>query len=113
MDDIINLIDVNDAMSRLGGNKKLYVMLLKKFDGKTMLDDLINKIKKGDSEAAAAQAHTIKGLAANLSLKDLKSRAEDIELKIKGGEKDIDTSEIEQSLNKTLETVNEWIEQNK
>ncbi|MCL2773795.1 MAG: Hpt domain-containing protein [Oscillospiraceae bacterium] len=108
-----NLIDVNDAMVRLGGNKKLYVALLKKFNGEAMLEDLINKLKNGDSAAAAAQAHTIKGLAANLSLKDLKLKAESIELKIKGGEKNIDTSEIEQSLNQTVGAVNEWIEQNK
>jgi len=110
MDDFI---DVSDAMVRLGGNKKLYTALLKKFDGKAMTDDLINKIKNGDSAAAAAQAHTIKGLAANLSLKDLRANAEVLELKIKRGEKDIDTSEIEQSLNQTVEAVNTWTEQNK
>ena len=111
-----DLIDVNDAMSRLGCNKKLYITILKKFDGKAMLEDLLKKIEIGDSAAAAAQAHTIKGLAANLSLKDLRVKAEKIELKIKSGEKDIkdiDTFEIDRSLNQTVEAVNEWIEQNK
>jgi len=106
-------MDVTDAMSRLGNNKKLYTALLKKFDGKSMLDDLINKIKSGDSSASAAQAHTIKGLAANLSLKDLREKSESVEQKIKsGGYPDMDTSEIELSLMYTIHAVNEWIAQN-
>ena len=109
-------MDVNDAMTRLGNNKKLYAMLLNKFDGKSMLDDLKKKLRSGDVPASAAQAHTIKGLAANLSLKDLREKSETVELIIKSGAypdtDTMDTSEIERSVEYTLAAVKEWIGQN-
>ena len=80
----VDLINVNDAMSRLNNNKRLYIMLLKKFDAQAMLDDLLAKISSGDAVAAEAQAHTIKGLAANLSLTDLKEKTEVIDAKLTG-----------------------------
>ena len=106
-------IDVSDAMVRLGNNKKLYTALLKKFEGKSMVDDLIGKIKSGDTSASAAQAHTIKGIAANLSLKDLRDKSERLEKRIKSlAALDTDTLDIERSVEYTLAAVNEWLEQN-
>lgn len=107
-------MDLNDAMTRLGNNKKLYMMLLKKFDGKSMFDDLMKKLQSGDIAASAAQAHTIKGLAANLSLTDLREKSEKFEREIKSGKHPdvIAISEIEQSVKHTLAAVNEWISQN-
>jgi HPt (histidine-containing phosphotransfer) domain-containing protein len=109
-----NLIDVNDALARLGNNKKLYGMLLKKFDGNAMLDDLTSKLANGDTAGAQAQAHTIKGLAANLSLQDLRFKAEAIEQKLKDGgtAAEIDPAEIIASTKATVNAVKEWLSEN-
>lgn len=87
-------------------------MLLKKFDAKSMIGDLLEKIKGGDVTAAEAAAHTIKGLAANLSLMDLKTKAEEVDNKLKAGDLNIDTAEIELSAEQTIEAVNAWIAEN-
>ena len=104
------IMDVEDAMSRLGNNKKLYMLLLKKFNGAAMLEDLKNSLAGGDTEAAAAHAHTIKGLAANLSFKDLQAKALAVELALKSG--GADTAEISESMAATEEAVRAWISGN-
>ena len=108
----MELINAKDAMSRLNNNHKLYVMLLKKFDAESLLDDLLTKIKDGDTAAAAVSAHTLKGLAANLSLADLRAKSETIESRLKDGDINVDTAEIELSVTRTTEAVNAWIEEN-
>ena len=108
----MDLININDAMARLNNNKRLYIMLLKKFDGKLMLEDLLTKIKSGDVAAAEASAHTLKGVAANLSLADLRFKAEEIDNKLKAGDINIDTSGIELSALQTAEAVSAWIAEN-
>jgi len=109
-----NYMNVNDAMGRLGNNKKLYGMLLKKFNGTAMLEDLKSKLASGDVAGSQAQAHTIKGLAANLSLQDLREKAEAIELVIKtsGAIQGIDVSEISESTAATEDAVKTWISEN-
>ena len=105
-------MNIDDAMSRLNNNKKLYIMLLKKFNGQTMLDDLLAKVASGDAVAAEASAHTLKGLAANLSLADIRAKSEAIDVKLKAGDLDIDAVEIQESMNATVEAINVWIAEN-
>ena len=107
-------MNVEDAMGRLGNNKKLYAMLLKKFNGTAMLEDLKNKLSGGDVVGSQSQAHTIKGLAANLSLQDLREKAEAVELALKksGTTDGIDTAEISESTEATQEAVAAWISEN-
>ncbi|MCL2098988.1 MAG: Hpt domain-containing protein [Oscillospiraceae bacterium] len=109
-----NFLDEKDAMARLGNNKKLYAMLLKKFNGDAMLEELKNKLADGDAGALQAQAHTIKGLAANLSLQDLKEKSEAIESAVKnsGSTEGIDISEITVSITATNEAVSNWLSEN-
>lgn len=108
----MDLINIADAMARLNNNKKLYIMLLKKFDGKNMIDDLLGKIKSGDAVAAEASAHTLKGLAANLSLADLRANAESIDAQLKTGDINVNTAEIEVSMARTIEAIDLWIAEN-
>ena len=108
----MDLMNINDAMSRLNNNKKLYMLLLKKFDGNVMLNDLLAKIKDGDVAAAEATAHTLKGVAANLSLTDLRFKAEEIDNKLKAGDINADTAGIELSTIQTIEAVTAWIAAN-
>ena len=105
-------MNIDDAMSRLNNNKRLYIMLLKKFDAQGMLNDLLAKISSGDAVAAEAQAHTIKGLAANLSLSDLKEKTEAVDAKLKTGDVSFDTSDIILSVSQTVEAINAWIAAN-
>jgi len=105
----VDYINIDDAMARLNNNKKLYAMLLKKFDGGAMLEDLLGKIQSGDAIGAEASAHTLKGLAANLSLSDLRARAEEVDILLKAGDLSVDTSEIKKSVALTKEAIDKWI----
>ena len=105
-------MNIDDAMARLNNNKKLYMMLLKKFDGNAMLEDLLSKIQSGNAVEAEASAHTIKGLAANLSLSDLRSAAEEIDNQLKAGDLNVDTSKIEKSIALTNEAIEKWAAEN-
>ena len=108
----MDFINVDDAMSRLNNNKKLYISLLRKFDGEAMLQDILNKIRSGDASAAEASAHTLKGIAANLSLPDLRASAEEIDTRLKNGELGADTSKIGISVARTKEAIDKWIAEN-
>ena len=111
----LKTLDVQDAMKRLGNNKRLYAMLLKKFNGDTMLEELKSALAGGDSDASQAQAHAIKGLAANLSLEDLRAKAEVIELALKDGgaaAADINAAEIEESMAATKSAIEAYLSEN-
>ena len=108
----MDLLNIDDAMARLNNNKKLYIMLLKKFDCAAMLEELLGKIKEGDAVGAEASAHTIKGLAANLSLADLREKAEAIDTILKTGDTNVDTAELEFSATQTAAAISEYIAQN-
>ena len=64
------LIYINEAeaLKRLGGNKALYSKLLKRLIDDMPNHDISKCIAGGDMKTAQAEAHTVKGMAANLSL---------------------------------------------
>jgi len=64
-------------------NAKLYCKLLGKFKDGTNLDDLEAALTAEDFEKAQNIAHTIKGLAANLSLTELSKQCLELETQIK------------------------------
>ncbi|MDR0451983.1 MAG: Hpt domain-containing protein [Treponema sp.] len=76
-------VDVADGIKRVMNNTKLYVKLLTKFRNENNLADLNSFLGANDLEKAQAAAHTIKGLAANLSLTALFQQALEIETQIK------------------------------
>lgn len=85
MDNLLPDIRYDEAMSRLGGNKKLYLSLLKKFNAREMTDRIIDCIGSGKSDEAAAAAHALKGAAANLALPLLAESAHILERALKSG----------------------------
>ena len=109
-----DMLDVQDAMKRLGNNKSLYAMLLKKFSGDAMVEELKNKLADGDAAGAQAQAHAIKGLAANLSLTGLFAESEAIESALRDGAAtaEIDAAAIEESTAATAEAIKDWLRDN-
>jgi HPt (histidine-containing phosphotransfer) domain-containing protein len=76
-------VDEADGIKRVMNNAKLYVKLLTKFRNENNLDDLNGSLGASDLEKAQAAAHTIKGIAANLSLTALFQQALEVETQIK------------------------------
>jgi len=84
MADVIYL-DFADGVKRVMNNSKLYIKLITKFRNETKIDDLEAALAAGQLEAAQGHAHTIKGVAANLSLTELFKQSLEIETQIKAG----------------------------
>ena len=77
-------INEEEGKKRVMNNGKLYVKLLTKFKDDTNLNDLVTSLEAQDWEKAHAAAHTIKGVAANLSLTELYNQSFDLENQVKG-----------------------------
>jgi HPt (histidine-containing phosphotransfer) domain-containing protein len=76
-------INQQEGLGRVLNNAKLYVKLLGKFKTDTNYNDLLETLAAGDYEKAQGQVHTIKGIAANLSLTELFKQSLELETKIK------------------------------
>ncbi|MCL2270221.1 MAG: Hpt domain-containing protein [Treponema sp.] len=85
MDDNVIYVNVNDGVKRVMNNLKLYVRLIAKFRNDTKLDELEAAFTAGDMEKAKIEAHTLKGLAANLSFTELFKQCLELETQIKAG----------------------------
>lgn len=76
-------VDFTDGVKRVMNNAKLYVRLLTKFKNDTSLSTLESALAAGELEKAQTEAHTIKGVAANLSLTELFKQSLELETQIK------------------------------
>ena len=76
-------IDVDDALLRVGGNMSLYKRLLGRFVDGNLYDELEKTLQNGDVEESARQAHSIKGVSANLSLVKINSLSIELEKLVK------------------------------
>ena len=109
MSDVI-YINEEEGKKRLMNNGKLYAKLLAKFKTDTNISDLVTFAAEPDWEKAQASAHTIKGIAANLSLIELFNQSLDIETQIKGRTLNPESLEkIKLCFNETLTVVDEVI----
>lgn len=73
-------IDYAEAMERFGGNESLFVRLASKYADDPHFDALEAAMASGDAAAAEREAHSLKGVAGNLSfvrLYDLAARITD------------------------------------
>ena len=77
-------VNEEEGKKRVMNNAKLYTRLLTKFKADTNLNDLVDFAAAQDWEKAQGAAHTIKGIAANLSLTELFNQSLDVETQIKG-----------------------------
>ena len=98
MADNVVYVDFDGGVKRVMNNAKLYVKLLTKFRNDTKLDDIETSIAEGNLEKAKAATHTIKGVAANLSLTELFNQSLALETQIKSGQ--VDPNQLE-----TVKTV--------
>jgi HPt (histidine-containing phosphotransfer) domain-containing protein len=111
-DDVI-YIDFADGVKRVMNNTKLYVKFLAKFKNDTRLDDLESAVAAGDMEKARNAAHTLKGLAANLSLAELFKQSLALETQIKGGTADpAQLNTVKTAFEKTLQEIDKVITEN-
>jgi signal transduction histidine kinase/HPt (histidine-containing phosphotransfer) domain-containing protein len=78
-------IDVKGGLSRIRNNKKLYATLLKSFKKNDFLADLTKAVQNGDAANAQYTAHTLKGVASNLSLAKIFEIIVPYETALKGG----------------------------
>jgi len=91
-------VDVKDALKRIGGSMDLYKRLLNTFTGGDHIDPIEEALNTGAMDEASRLLHTLKGVAANLSLIKLASIASDLEHKIKEGEEFSDSfAELQQA----------------
>jgi HPt (histidine-containing phosphotransfer) domain-containing protein len=81
-------IDVDDALVRMCGNKKIYAMTLNMFLSSEELDKFDEALLKNDLSGAGGCIHTLKGVAGNLSLTELYNQSEPLIQKLKRGELD-------------------------
>ena len=102
MSDVV-YINEEEGKKRVMNNGKLYAKLLTKFKTDTNLNDLYAFAEAQDWEKAQGAAHTIKGIAANLSLTELFNQSLDVETQIKG--KSLKTESIESLKNCFAETL--------
>jgi len=111
-DDVV-YIDFADGVKRVVNNTKLYVKLLAKFKSENKLDGLEAAIAAGDMEKARNAAHTIKGVAANLSLMELYKQSLALETQIKSGVADpAQVNTVKTAFAKTLQEIDKVITEN-
>jgi HPt (histidine-containing phosphotransfer) domain-containing protein len=85
MADNIVYVDMADGVKRVMNNVKLYIKLLAKFRDDTKSDDIEAALAAGDMDKARDAVHTLKGVAANLSLIELFKQSLELETQIKAG----------------------------
>ncbi|MBF0120768.1 MAG: response regulator [Desulfobacterales bacterium] len=80
-------IDIESGVKRLGGNRKLFIQLLKDFskDYANAIENIKDAWEKGEKELVHRLVHTLKGVAGNFSAKELHSATIELERDIKSG----------------------------
>jgi HPt (histidine-containing phosphotransfer) domain-containing protein len=85
-DNGIVYVDIEEGRKRVMGNTKLYIKLLLKFKTDPNLEAFFAAVAERDYEKAQGLVHTIKGIAANLSLTGLYKQSVEFEAQIKNKE---------------------------
>jgi len=111
-DDVV-LINFDEGVKRVMNNPKFYVKMLVKFKDDPGMSNLNAALSAGDMEKAQAQAHTVKGLAGNLSLTELYKQSLELETQIKARAVNPDQiTKLKDVYSKTLAEVDKVIAQN-
>lgn len=78
-------IDVDEAMERFMGNEALMMKFLLRFPQDENFAKLKQAMAQGDAGAAFEAAHTLKGVAGNLSMKTFFHQVSDIVEELRSG----------------------------
>ncbi len=103
-------IELQEALLRLGGRKRLLLELLVEFaeDQKDASDRITVMWSSGKTEDAIREAHSLKGMAANIGCNQLSETARLLEMAMKSGEEDKLMpllAEMERQLSQVRESV--------
>lgn len=84
------VLDAPAALRRIGGDPKLLSRLLNKFarDFGTAGSDIRHAVDRGELDGARRTAHTLRGVAGNLSMREVESAASAIETALRDGDRD-------------------------
>ena len=105
-------VNFDEGLKRMMNNPKLYVKLLTKFRDGTKLDALESAFAESDFEKTLGEAHTLKGIAANLSLTELAAQCLKLETLAKGGTLDSNRMETVRTVfDTTLREINKVIDE--
>jgi len=106
-------VNFAEGLKRMMNNSKLYLKLLDKFREGTKLDALEGAFASGNLENTLGEVHTLKGIAANLSLSELAARCLDLEVRVKEGVLDPDRmGTVKAVFDTTLLEINRVITEN-
>jgi HPt (histidine-containing phosphotransfer) domain-containing protein len=80
-------LDSKDGLSRVGGNQKLYVKLLRQFAEQqgSIVEQITSAVARGDMTHATLLAHTLKGVAGNIGATTVQATAGALEKSIRNG----------------------------
>ena len=80
------LINIDEALLRLGGNEQVFKTLLNKFASNSYYEELCANMENNNLTEAKLNAHTIKGTAGNLGLNSLFETASALDSALKQGD---------------------------
>ena len=96
---VIAGLDTRDGLSRVAGNQKLYLKLLRQFDEQqgSVPGEVSAAMAKGDTALAERLAHTLKGVAGNIGAKTVQAAAGKLEKLIRehAGTSDVEAARTE------------------
>ena len=105
-------IDASAALKRIGGNNEFYKKLLNQLLENDHIGLIKNALDSEDSSKAAREAHSLKGVSANLSLLKLAAVSAALEKEIKD-EKDCTGAfnEVKEAYDITVEQIKLYVNQ--
>ncbi|QDQ25137.1 response regulator [Chitinimonas arctica] len=99
----IDGLNVHEGIRRVAGNQQLYLKLLGQFgDRFSQSPDRISQWLAHDRASAEREAHSLRGVAANIGATELQTLADQVEQAIRRGDDDGDIRAYLQSLEKSL-----------
>ena len=104
-------LDTRDGLTRVAGNRKLYLKLLRQFVEQQgpAVAEIAAALEKGDAALAERGAHTLKGVAANLGAKQVQAAASVLEEVIRHRGGAAETEPVLQQVAKVLDPLLEQL----
>ena len=97
-------LDTNDGLARVGGNRTLYVKILREFAEQQgpAVDNIADALARGDDALAERLAHTLKGVAGNVGATSVPSAAAVLERAIRDRSNADEVKRAEQQVGSVL-----------
>lgn len=103
-------VDVAGSLARFNGNKDLYIRFIRKFPNDLNFNLLVQDVNDKKLRDAQMHVHTLKGLSANLGMKELSNACNEMLIKLREDEYDhLDriSSEIQSCYQKMIDAIKE------